>query len=92
MNIALNVRPRLAPGCRLREVEGQPPVLLIPEGVLRLKGVSVQILRLCDGNRTFSELIDELNVIFPAAEERIESETRMFLARLLDRKFLQLMP
>jgi pyrroloquinoline quinone biosynthesis protein D len=92
VNVPLDIRPRLAPGCRLREAEGQAPLLLFPEGVLQLKGVGALILRLCDGKRTLAELIDELKVIFPAAGASVESETRIFLERLFERNFLQATP
>ena len=36
MTLTPNVRLALAIGCRLREVEGQPPMLLMPEAVPEL--------------------------------------------------------
>ena len=76
-------RPRLRPGCRLSESPQQGDVLLIPEGVLRLVGPGRKILEHCDGQRTISEIVRDLQKAFPGVDPaRIESEVNTFLDRL----------
>jgi pyrroloquinoline quinone biosynthesis protein D len=81
--------PKLARGCRLAEDGGVGWVLLIPEGVLRLSGPGPEILRRCDGSRSFGEIVGELRAQFSGgAGDRVESETAAFLERLRDRRII----
>jgi pyrroloquinoline quinone biosynthesis protein D len=81
--------PRLARGCRLREDADQGWVLLIPEGVLRLSGPGPQILRRCDGSRTFGDIVTELTQEFAATDAaRVAGETAAFLERLIERRIV----
>ena len=81
--------PRLARGCRLSEDPAQGWVLLIPEGVLRLSGPGPRILQLSDGSRTFQDIVRELGGEFPGADAaRVESETAVFLERLVARRIV----
>lgn len=81
---------RLAPGCRLNAAGGPEDLLLIPEGALRLKGPARAIVELCDGGRTLSEIVSELQRHYPSAEPaRIEKEAVALLARLRDRGVLE---
>jgi pyrroloquinoline quinone biosynthesis protein D len=81
--------PRLARGCRLAADPAQGWVLLIPEGVLRLSGPGPEILRRCDGARTFADIVRELGVEFATAEAAlVEAETAAFLDRLVARRIV----
>ena len=81
---------RLAPGCRLNVTGGAEDLLLIPEGALRLKGASRTIVELCDGQRTLSQIVAELQRRFPSADLlRIETETLTLLQRLRDRGVIE---
>jgi pyrroloquinoline quinone biosynthesis protein D len=81
--------PKLARGCRLSENSEHGAVLLVPEGVLRLTGPGPEILRRCDGLRSFSQIVSELAGQFGAAQpDRIEAETAAFLERLRDRHII----
>ena len=60
-------KPRLAPGCRWATREGQP-VLLFPEGMIRLKGTAQAIMELCDGRRTIQEIVSALSQRYRAAD------------------------
>jgi pyrroloquinoline quinone biosynthesis protein D len=81
---------RLAPGCRLNAAGGTEDLLLIPEGALRLKGASRTIVELCDGQRTLSQIVAELQRRFPSEDlGRIETETLTLLKRLRDRGALE---
>lgn len=71
----------------MREVENGAATLLVPEGVLQLKGTAMDIIRLCDGRRTFSEIVQEMRLRYQAADPRqIEEEIASFLSRLQQRR------
>ena len=64
-------RPRLATGARLRYDEvREEHVLLIPEGVVRLNPTAAEVLGLCDGERSFDEIVDALSARYDGADLR----------------------
>jgi pyrroloquinoline quinone biosynthesis protein D len=71
-------QPKLARGCRF----GNNGVLLVPEGVLRLKGAGAEILKRCDGKRTLTEIIADMRTQFT---EVIEADVQEFLRKLHER-------
>jgi len=80
--------PRLAPGCRVTTA-GEQPMRLIPEGALRLAGTGLKIIELCDGRRTFEDVVAQLQQQFPAADPaKIANETSSFLERLHEKRAL----
>ncbi len=82
-------QPRLAAGCRLRESEEEPGTVLLPEGILRLKGTGAEILRQCDGRRTFAEIVAEMQTQYRSAgPKQIEQEIESFLHRLHERRVI----
>ena len=75
-------RPTLAAGCRWG---GNPEarVLLIPEGAIRVQGTGERILQLCDGSRTFAELVSQLQQEYKQGDPaRIREEASRFLEQL----------
>jgi len=60
-------QPRLAAGCRWGGTE-ENRVILFPEGAIKLQGTGRQVLEQCDGQRTFGELIRELQGQFGDAD------------------------
>jgi len=90
VTLAPNVKLALAVGCRLREVEGQPPVLLMPEAVLRLRGAGAEIVRRIGNGRTFAELLGELHAAFPVAGERLDRDTEEFVRRLHEKRIIEI--
>ena len=81
-------KPRFNRGCRLRD-DAAAPTVMIPEGLLRLSAGGVRVLRLCDGQKTESEIVAQLQAEHTAEwAERIQSETKDFLARLFARRVL----
>lgn len=89
-NMAEDGIPRLAPGCRFSTAGGQEDLLLIPEGVLRLKGPARIILELCDGERAVGEIVQELRRRYPSEDPaRIRTEALGFLTRMRDRGVLE---
>jgi pyrroloquinoline quinone biosynthesis protein D len=75
-------QPRLAAGCRWGGTEAER-VILFPEGAIKLQGTGLQILERCDGQRTFGELIAELQKEFGMTDpEKIRSDISAFLEQL----------
>jgi pyrroloquinoline quinone biosynthesis protein D len=63
---------------------------MVPEGILKLTGPGRAIVVLCDGQRTFSEIVAEIASSFPTADQaRIAQETAAFLERLRDRRAVE---
>jgi len=60
----VNDAPRLAAGCRLHATE---PVLLVPEGALKLVGPAREILARLDGQKTVAAIVEELKSEYPEA-------------------------
>ena len=73
-------RPRLAKRVRLRidGVSGNP-VLLYQEAVMVLNQTGYEILRLCDGTRTLSEIIRSLEVQYPLAQPILSREVLQYI-------------
>lgn len=82
MPLSDNSRPGLATGCRWGGSPDQP-MLLFPEGAIKVQATGLAILQLCDGRRSFSEIIAELQRRYPdAGIERIRQEAANFLEQL----------
>lgn len=90
MAIAENNKPALANGCRWGGSQ-EEPVLLFPEGAIKVKGTGLVILGLCDGQRTFSEILAELQRLYFGAEpQRIRQEAERFLEQLQEKRILDI--
>jgi coenzyme PQQ biosynthesis protein PqqD len=75
-------QPRLATGCRWGGTE-ENRVILYPEGALKLQNTGRQVLERCDGQRTFGELLTELQKEFDKTDpEKIRADISMFLEQL----------
>ena len=75
-------QPRLAAGCRWGGTE-ESRVILFPEGAIKLQGTGRQVLERCDGQRTFGEIIAELQQQFDSADPvKIRSDISTFLEQL----------
>ncbi|TCT04275.1 pyrroloquinoline quinone biosynthesis protein D [Aquabacter spiritensis] len=83
-------RPRLARGVRLREDPRRGWILLAPETVFAAKGSAADILALCDGTRTFGDLVATLSTRFCVAPERVAADAEALLARLRDQRLVDL--
>lgn len=81
--------PQFARGCRIQSRSEEEAVLLIPEGLLRLKGAAAEILALVDGSRTVAGITSDLqNQYPPEAHAQIAIEVENFLASLCARSVL----
>ena len=80
-----SAQPRLAAGCRWG-ADSKPDevrVILFPEGAIKLQGTGRQVLERCDGQRTFGEIISELQKQFATADpEKIRTDITQFLEQL----------
>jgi coenzyme PQQ biosynthesis protein PqqD len=58
-------------------------MLLFPEGAIRLQGTGREILEHCDGQRTFAQIVQELQALYVLADTvRIKKEAGDFLEQL----------
>jgi len=75
-------QPRLAAGCRWGGTE-EDRMILFPEGAIKLQGTGRQVLERCDGQRTFGEIIAELQKEFGTTEPaKIREDISIFLEQL----------
>ena len=86
-------KPRLAAGCRWSPAKTDAPdserMLLFPEGAIKLQGTGRQILERCDGERTFSEIIADLQKEFGKTDpEKIRADIGMFLEQLQKKRIV----
>jgi len=81
-------QPRLAAGCRWGTNPNEPAVLF-PEGMIRLEGTGQKILELCDGQRTFAEIISALTARYMLADQkRIREDVSKFLEELNSKRII----
>ena len=81
--------PQLARGCRIQTRSEEETVLLLPEGLLRLKGAAAEILSFVDGERSVAQIVDLLQQHYPPeAHSQIAGEVEAFLSSLHTRSLL----
>jgi pyrroloquinoline quinone biosynthesis protein D len=81
-------RPRLAAGCRWAG-EGENRMVVFPEGAIRIQGTARAILERCDGNRTFQEIVQELQIVYSAADSaKVRQDAIAFLERLQQKRLV----
>ncbi len=81
-------RPRLATGCRWGS-HGEDPVILYPEGMIRLQTTGRSILELCDGKRSLQEIVASLALRFTKADPaKIRSDVTAFLESLQQKRIV----
>jgi pyrroloquinoline quinone biosynthesis protein D len=89
--IAPASKPRLARGVRLREDKARGGhVLLAPERVLQANGTAVEVLKLCDGERSFAQIVDDLAQRFAVDRARIAGEAEALLRDLAAKRIVEL--
>jgi len=82
-------RPKLPRHAKLRFDETrQVWVILAPERVLAPDEIAVEVLQLCDGERSVADMIDSLAAKFAAPREAIASDVIAMLQDLADKGFL----
>ncbi len=64
-------------------------MVLYPEGAIKLQGTGREVLERCDGQRTFGELISELQKQFGTTDpEKIRGDISAFLEQLQGRRIV----
>jgi pyrroloquinoline quinone biosynthesis protein D len=84
-------QPRLATGCRWAPSDKaeENRMMLFPEGALKLQGTGRLVLERCDGQRTFGEIIAELQKEFGKTDPaKIRSDISMFLEQLQKKRIV----
>jgi pyrroloquinoline quinone biosynthesis protein D len=86
-------QPRLAPGCRWgtenKTGTEDVRVVLFPEGAIKLQGTGRQVLERCDGQRTFGQIIAELQAQFGDADPaKIRADISQFLEQLRHKRIV----
>jgi pyrroloquinoline quinone biosynthesis protein D len=82
-------KPAIGRGFRLQwEPAQNAHVLLYPEGMVKLNGSAGEILKRCDGERTMTEIIADLESAFSA--QGLEKDVNAFVALAVERKWLEI--
>lgn len=83
-----SLQPRLAAGCRWGGTD-ENRVILFPEGAIKLQGTGRQVLERCDGQRTFGQIITELQAQFGDADPaKIRDDIGRFLEQLRQKRIV----
>jgi pyrroloquinoline quinone biosynthesis protein D len=96
-SIPPDARPRLPRGVRLVHNEAHGGwVLLAPERAFKFGSdesagqIGAEIIRRCDGERSFDAIVDDLATTFAAPRERVLADVTALLRGLADKKLLEL--
>ncbi len=74
--------PKFAAGCRWGGTT-EAPVVLFPEGAIRVEGTGRIILELCHGHFSLAEIVQKLEAQFMLAPKgKIRTEVQVFLEQL----------
>jgi coenzyme PQQ biosynthesis protein PqqD len=81
-------QPRFAAGCRWGGTETERMVLF-PEGAIKIEGTGRRILEACDGERTFLDIVEEMQANFSASDPaRIRADVGAFLESLQQKRII----
>jgi len=62
---------------------------LFPEGAIVIKGTGRDILEHCDGQRTFAQIVQELEALYTLTDvQKIREEAGNFLAQLREKRIV----
>ena len=79
-------QPRLASGCRWGN-QGEDRVVLFPEGMIRAEGTGLAILELCDGQKSFVDIVAALCARYNSADPaKIQQDVALFLEALRQKR------
>ena len=87
-------KPRLAAGCRWGPSTNagtaeETRMILFPEGAIKLQRTGLKILDRCDGQRTFAEIITDLQNEFGKTDpEKIRADISTFLEQLQKKRIV----
>jgi pyrroloquinoline quinone biosynthesis protein D len=64
-------------------------MILFPEGAIKLQGTGRQVLERCDGQRTFGEIVTDLQQEFGKTDpEKIRADITAFLEQLQKKRIV----
>jgi len=86
-------RPRLAIGTRWAAPTtggtDETRMIVFPEGAIKLQGTGRQVLERCDGQRTFGEIVADLQKEFGKTDpEKIRADIGLFLEQLQKKRIV----
>jgi len=91
MSIPPDAKPKLPRGVRLTHNEAQGGwVLLAPERVFKADPTAAEIIKRCDGERTFGQIVDDLVQTYNAPRERITTDVSAMLTMLAEKQMMEL--
>jgi pyrroloquinoline quinone biosynthesis protein D len=83
-------RPRLAKRARLQiDAVTGAPVLLHQEAIVVLNQTGYEILQLCDGTRTLSEIIRDLENEYPVSQSILSREVSQYIAVICQKGLIE---
>ena len=89
--VSATARPAIAHGLRLQwEPAQEAHVLLYPEGMVKLNGSAAAILGRCDGIRTLTDIVADLERSYGVAG--LSDEVAAFIALAVARCWLEIRP
>ena len=89
--VALTSRPAIGRGFRLQWEPAQSAhVLLYPEGMVKLNGSAGEILKRCDGHRSVSVIVEDLEQAFGASG--LAKDVTDFMRFAAAQKWIELRP
>jgi len=87
--IPATAKPAISKGYRLQfEPAQNTHVLLYPEGMVKLNGSAGEILKRCDGARTVSEIVADLESTYSATG--LTNDVNSFVTWAVEKKWLEL--
>ena len=82
--------PQLAPTFRFQWEKAQDCyVILYPEGMVKLSGSAGHIMKMCDGNRSITGIVHQLEEQF-GRNETIRHDTEKFLAEAMKNGWIRI--
>ena len=89
--ISCESKPRLTPKARLRlDRRTERMMILFPEKGLELSKTAAEVVRLCDGRHTVTDMVARLLEIYASADRgAVEREVLEFLNALADRCLIE---
>ncbi len=89
--VSATARPAIAHGLRLQwEPAQEAHVLLYPEGMVKLNGSAAAILTRCDGVRTVTDIVADIERTYGVAG--LSAEVAAFVALAIERSWLEIRP
>jgi len=89
ISVSETSRPKLPRHAKLKFDETrQVWVILAPERVLAPDEIAVEVLKLCDGERSVADLVDQLAAKYAAERSAIAGDVIAMLQDLADKGFL----